>query len=103
MGMFDRVMAECPNCGEAIEFQSKSGPCSLADYSVNDAPDEVMEGVVGDVETCPKCQSEWRILPVGNKVQYGLVDPSEHTSICSGRHCSRCGSCDGGTCICYAR
>ena len=29
MGMFDSVMADCPTCGKALEFQSKEGDCDL--------------------------------------------------------------------------
>lgn len=29
--------------------------------------------------------------------------PETHDEDCVGSHCSRCGSCDGGMCICYAR
>lgn len=42
MGMFDSIWVACPKCGEEIEFQSKSGDCSLKHYTLQDCPDDVM-------------------------------------------------------------
>jgi hypothetical protein len=36
--MFDRVMGRCPECDRPVEFQSKAGPCILADYGVDAVP-----------------------------------------------------------------
>lgn len=72
MGMFDSVYIPCPHCGKNNEFQTKSGDCSLDNYSfyrssadpesieevvkiglrgtgfgLPSAPDEVLEGVWG--------------------------------------------------------
>lgn len=56
MGMFDRVWVSCPQCGAANEFQSKSGDCTLADYTLADAPPSIL----GDLDrqgaiSCEKC------------------------------------------------
>lgn len=45
MGMFDTVYVNCPECGKEHEFQSKSGECLLRNYSLQDAPDDVMANV----------------------------------------------------------
>lgn len=52
MGMFDRVMVDCPNCGERVEFQSKAGECVLADFGVNDAPVPVLMDIMNIPEHC---------------------------------------------------
>lgn len=53
MGMYDRVWAECPECGNQIEFQSKAGECVLADYSTNSVPPNIAEDIKNDSEECP--------------------------------------------------
>jgi len=42
MGMFDSVMVPCPRCGSETEAQSKSGACLLDEYTLDDAPGDVM-------------------------------------------------------------
>jgi hypothetical protein len=42
MGMYDTVMVPCPTCGDRAEFQSKSGACNLATYTIDNAPDNVL-------------------------------------------------------------
>lgn len=61
MGMFDRVMVPCPSCGTVNEFQSKGGRCLLLQYTLADAPVDVLGGVVDDVEQCSNCGAEYRI------------------------------------------
>jgi uncharacterized Zn finger protein len=56
--MFDSVLVDCPNCGasEALEFQSKSGPCALHKYRLSNVPDEVLTGVYNDIASrCEEC------------------------------------------------
>jgi hypothetical protein len=45
MGCFDSVWLECPNCGERVEAQSKGGACIQGDYTLHDAPDDVITDV----------------------------------------------------------
>lgn len=52
MGMFDRVMARCPKCGRQVEFQSRLGPCVLAQYSLGAVPAEVAADLHNKSETC---------------------------------------------------
>ena len=40
MGLFDSVYAECPECGQRNEFQSKADVCPyMNSYTVENAPD----------------------------------------------------------------
>lgn len=52
MGMFDEVEVPCPECGEKIIFQSKSGSCLLSTYSIHHLPQSVLDGIVGDTREC---------------------------------------------------
>lgn len=56
MGVFDSVMAPCPECGARHEFQSKSGDCSLAVFELEDAPEEVLAGAIRHAPiACARC------------------------------------------------
>ncbi len=58
MGMFDSLFMDCPACGaeRALEFQSKSGPCQLEEYTIENVPAEVLMGLHRDIEgKCPNC------------------------------------------------
>ena len=54
MGMFDTVWLNCPNCGSHDEIQTKSGACLLNNFSLHEAPMDVLSGVLG-TEHCPSC------------------------------------------------
>lgn len=45
MGMYDVISVPCPNCGKPYEAQSKSGPCFLGYYTLEEAPANVLEDV----------------------------------------------------------
>lgn len=45
MGMFDTVYLPCVKCGALVGFQSKSGGCTLAEYTLPTAPAEVLGGL----------------------------------------------------------
>ena len=55
MGMFDSVIAKCPDCGGRVEFQSKAGDCSLAEYTPDNVPLKIMADIDGEVSSCQKC------------------------------------------------
>jgi len=56
MGMFDEILMECPNCGQMIYEQSKSGPCIMARYDFNNAPQEVLADLLHfDDIWCDEC------------------------------------------------
>lgn len=44
MGCFDSVNVPCPNCRKRQLVQSKSGPCSLSVYEMEEAPGSVLSG-----------------------------------------------------------
>lgn len=52
MGMFDTVVVTCPKCGNALEFQSKSGPCMLKRYKYTSVPAAIAESLAGKSDTC---------------------------------------------------
>jgi hypothetical protein len=51
MGMFDSLYVDC-TCGKQVEFQSKSGECSLARYTIHDCPPAVAGDLIDRVEQC---------------------------------------------------
>ncbi len=61
MGMFDSVMVACPDCHNPVEFQSKSGDCTLQTYCLEDAPDRVLDGIYGDIEHCSECRTTFGV------------------------------------------
>lgn len=64
MGMFDSVNVPCPRCGEMLEFQSKAGDCTLAEYRLDNAPPEIIGDISRDQQWCSGCQAT-----VGIRVQ----------------------------------
>lgn len=62
MGMFDSVYVSCPNCGSANEFQSKAGDCLLKDYSLDNAPPEILLDLKGQIQTCFNCKKSIGIV-----------------------------------------
>lgn len=61
MGMFDSVWVDCPRCGGKMEFQSKEGECYLNNYSLDDAPIEVLRDIVNDPSYHEKC-GQWVVI-----------------------------------------
>lgn len=62
MGCYDTVIVPCPACGERVEFQSKSGPCTLEVFELTDAPDDVLLNVNRhSPHTCPKCKTKFMV------------------------------------------
>jgi hypothetical protein len=55
MGMFDSLYVDC-TCGKQVEFQSKSGECSLARYTVDNCPHAIAADLIG----------QWRYCDCGN-------------------------------------
>lgn len=67
MGMYDSIFARCPKCGERLEFQSKTGPCRLQEYSLESAPIDILEGVNSTSPlACAKCGSFCRVEHEGD-------------------------------------
>jgi len=42
MGMYDEIKVPCPECGTIHLAQSKGGDCTLALYTLNEAPTDVL-------------------------------------------------------------
>ena len=61
MGMFDTLSVPCPRCGKEIEYQSKAGDCTLADYNLSNVPASIAGDVNGEVEQC-ECGAEVKLL-----------------------------------------
>lgn len=55
MGMYDVVWVPCPHCDERVEFQSKKGTCALIDYTLDDAPNSILNDIAGRDKVCDKC------------------------------------------------
>lgn len=54
MGMYDYICYHCPHCNYLIEDQSKAGGCSLSNYTMETAPPEVINSILGE-HTCSEC------------------------------------------------
>lgn len=68
--MFDSVMVPCPKCGEANEFQSKSGDCTLEVYSLKDVPENVMSDINRHAPiTCWRCNTSYFVNPLTREAQ----------------------------------
>ena len=65
MGMFDRVWIPCPSCGEKFEEQSKVHDCVLADYTLENAPPEILLDILEhpmDLPyVCEKCGARFQV------------------------------------------
>ncbi len=62
MGMYDEINVTCPGCSETLIYQSKSGPCCLGTYSLDNAPLEMLSSIEGDSEWCNKCEKEIKLV-----------------------------------------
>src|SRR3990167_7651023 len=45
MGLYDSVTVSCPKCGRKWEAQSKGGPCDMAQYTLQNCPEDVLSDV----------------------------------------------------------
>ena len=61
MGMCDRVIINCPHCGETLEFQSKAGLCELQTFDFGNVPPEIAEDLLGEKQEC-KCGRVLKLL-----------------------------------------
>lgn len=64
MGCYDSVMVPCPQCGVRREFQSKSGPCVLGAYPLEEAPLNVLADVNRHAPyACNECGTSFEVGP----------------------------------------
>ena len=62
MGMYDTVHVPCPTCGEKQGFQTKSGPCELREYELDEAPADVIINVNRHgPATCAVCNTRFEV------------------------------------------
>ena len=62
MGLFDTVLVGCPECGHLTEAQSKSGPCNLDVFTLDEAPIDVMSDVNRHAPfTCGECGATFKV------------------------------------------
>jgi len=66
MGMFDRVICNCPNCGEEVEFQSKVGDCLLNRFTLDRVPMNIAMDINGSSVTCDNCGEFCSINTIGD-------------------------------------
>lgn len=74
MGMFDSLRVPCPKCGKELEYQSKSGECSLNNYTEKNLTPEVAIGIDGDIVNCEFCETNVKLVcKIPRKVEMRLV------------------------------
>ena len=80
MSMFDTVNFRCPQCGELIQEQTKSGPCELKDYDAGMVDIRAAAGMQGDRIECGGCGSEFRIAGLPTHVPLFLVSSQAYSA-----------------------
>lgn len=71
MGCFNSIYVSCNDCGHKVEFQSKSGDCSMSHYSISNMPIIDLAGIIGDIEACTNCGNLLRIGEPPETMKYG--------------------------------
>ena len=62
MGTYEIIEVPCPECGENEHAQSKSGPCEMRHYTLEDCPPEVMLDINRHAPfECPKCGTRFYV------------------------------------------
>ena len=73
--MYDSIMVPCPRCGTKTPFQSKSGPCLLDSFELEEAPADVLEDVMRHgPATCAKCGTTYGVISA-KSVKWPPPDP----------------------------
>ena len=52
MGCYNTIIIRCPVCHEKLQWQTKSGDCSLSTYELHEAPIADLGAIVGDTALC---------------------------------------------------
>jgi hypothetical protein len=52
MGLYDTVIVPCPKCGKQNDRQSKAGKCTMSEYTIDDAPLNVLMDIDGETIRC---------------------------------------------------
>jgi hypothetical protein len=91
MGVFDSVLVSCPKCSTLNVVQSKSGPCRLDYYHLDEAPVEVLADINRHPVSCIDCGTPYHVeVMVTTKVINDFCSMSP-----DGRHKKP------STCTCY--
>lgn len=66
MGLYDTVMAPCPDCGTRSEFQSKGGACLLRTWTLPEEAADIPADVLSDVNRhapneCGECGTQYYV------------------------------------------
>ena len=69
MGMYDIIWAKCPNCNEDLDFQTKGGECYLANYELDNAPDDAMSNVNRHSPLECKCGNKYEVDITNRKLK----------------------------------
>lgn len=80
MGLFDSVLAVCPNCGKHVEFQTKVGLCDLKRYATRSVPLEIATSLHGAAATC-QCGTQIQVrhnLPPRVVMEVYLYQPDTY-------------------------
>lgn len=75
MGAFDSVYAVC-ECGNQLEFQSKSGDCEFRQYYLNNAPLDVLCDVNRHSPLCCDC-GNWLEVDIEKRQLAIVPQPSQ--------------------------
>ena len=67
-GVFNKIMVPCPECGNKVEFRSKSGSCRLDTYYIESVPTLELVGILGDTKECIYCGEYIEIHDENKKV-----------------------------------
>lgn len=83
MGTYDSVLVPCPKCGVASEFQSKGGDCFLREYTLENAPADVLSDVNRHApNTCEKCGTRFAVnVPGAAGKGMAILADSLHSQI----------------------
>lgn len=65
MALFDRVWIGCPQCSYPIQIQTRAGNCSMMDYTLVSAPQEILLSISKGEINCDGCESKWQLLYPG--------------------------------------
>lgn len=61
MGVYDSIWVPCPNCQAPYEAQTKSGPCRMEQFSLADAPADVLKDVNRHAPFTCDCGCEFKV------------------------------------------
>jgi uncharacterized Zn finger protein len=62
MGMFDTISVDCPKCSAKLHVQTKTGPCVLNTYSLDEIPVDMAEYLDGTIDNCGHCGYVFHIV-----------------------------------------